>query len=409
MSSAHDWEICRLGDLCSFRTGPFGSTLHKSDYTIDGIPVVNPMHIVDARLIPTSDMTISEAAAERLAEFRLREDDIIIGRRGEMGRCAIVGSSEAGWICGTGSMIIRRHSGISMQYLQRVLSSSQTVRRLEDSSVGTTMININQSVLAALAIPLPPLPEQRAIATALSDADALIAALDRLIAKKRAIKQGAMQRLLTGEVRLEGFEGEWMAVCLDQITARVTGFWGADVPTASAPNLVGVIRAGDISSQGLLTGHALRHFSDTELSVAQCQVGDIVMTVSGNGLGKTWLFDGHANLAVSNFVRILRPKGNLANAAYLSQVLKSAEAVKCLVEHTATSAYPNLRPSFFSTAWLDLPPMEEQCAIATVLSDMDAEIAALERQCDKTRAVKQGMMQDLLTGRVRLVQAGNKE
>jgi type I restriction enzyme S subunit len=147
----------------------------------------------------------------------------------------------------------------------------------------------------------------------------------------------------------------------------------------------------------------VRYFSDAELAKAACHEGDVVITVSGNGLGKTWLVEDRAFLAASNFVRILRQKHGRAHGPFLAAALNGGDAQRLLTEHTATSAYPNLRPTFFSTRWLALPSLDEQTAIATVLSDMDAEIAALERRRDKTRAIKQGMMQQLLTGRVRLV------
>ena len=92
-----DWEVRKLGELASFRTGPFGSALHKSDYTNDGIPVVNPMHILDGRIVPTTSMTITEEAAKSLDVFRLKPGEIVIGRRGDMGRCAVVSEREIGW------------------------------------------------------------------------------------------------------------------------------------------------------------------------------------------------------------------------------------------------------------------------------------------------------------------------
>ncbi|MCA1688561.1 MAG: restriction endonuclease subunit S [Actinobacteria bacterium] len=204
-----DWEVKRLGEEATFRTGPFGSALHKSDYTTGGIPVINPMHIVDGQLAPTETMTIRESSAKQLSDFRLRAADIIVGRRGDMGRCAVVQEQQAGWLCGTGSLIIRCTRNVSPDFLQRVLSSPAAISAIEDSSVGSTMINLNQGVLGRLLIQLPSFSEQRAIAAALSDVDALIAALDKLIAKKSAVKTAAMQQLLTGKQRLPGFSGAW--------------------------------------------------------------------------------------------------------------------------------------------------------------------------------------------------------
>src|SRR6266487_4356174 len=107
-----DWEATELGRHATFRTGPFGSALHHSDYVADGVPVINPMQIVDGKIEPKPSMAITERAARKLADFRLSAGDIVIGRRGEMGRCAFVQPQQGGWLCGTGSMIIRTGSAL---------------------------------------------------------------------------------------------------------------------------------------------------------------------------------------------------------------------------------------------------------------------------------------------------------
>ncbi len=217
-----DWEVRPLGSHATFRTGPFGSALHQSDYCIDGVPVINPMHIVDGQLQPTRTMTITEQAAKALSDFRIKPGEIVIGRRGDMGRCAVVRVQHSGWMCGTGSMIIRPLN-TNPDYLQRVLSSPRAVAAIRDASVGTTMVNLNQRSLASLKVHLPPLTEQRAIANALSDVDALLSGLDRLIAKKRDLKHAAMQQLLTGQARLPGFRGEWEVRRLGDVADVKTG------------------------------------------------------------------------------------------------------------------------------------------------------------------------------------------
>ncbi len=263
--------------------------------------------------------------------------------------------------------------------------------------------NVGTRDIEAIRIPVPPPPEQRAIAEALSDVDALLGGLDRLIAKKRDLKQAAMQQLLTSQTRLPGFHGEWKVAKLEELVAKATGVWGAQSLGDNHTRYADIIRAGDISPDGELTAAAPRYLSEAEFSKARCQLDDLVITTSGNGLGKVWWCDGRANVAASNFVRVLRPHRTKANGRFLSYVLKSGEAIRQLREHTATSAYPNLRPTFFSTSWISLPLIPEQTAIAAVLTDMDAELAALEQRRAKTRALKQGMMQELLTGRTRLV------
>ena len=135
-----DWEVIKLGERATFKTGPFGTALHKSDYTNDGIPIINPMHIIDGYLVPTRSMTLTEEAAKNLSDFRLRQRDIVIGRRGDMGRCAVIQESQVGWLCGSGSMIVRCTESLVPEFLQRVLSSPRAVSAIEDASVGSTIV-----------------------------------------------------------------------------------------------------------------------------------------------------------------------------------------------------------------------------------------------------------------------------
>jgi type I restriction enzyme S subunit len=198
-----DWAITKLGRHATFKTGPFGSALHQSDYIDDGVPVINPMQIVNGRIHPTISMAITEQAARKLSDFRLSRGEIVIGRRGDMGRCALVQPEQHGWLCGTGSMIIRAGASLDGRFLQRVLSSPPVIAAIENASVGSTMVNLNQGTLGSLLISLPPSKaEQEAIAAILSDMDAEIVGMERKVAKARQIKQGMMQELLTGRTRL---------------------------------------------------------------------------------------------------------------------------------------------------------------------------------------------------------------
>ncbi len=158
------WEVTQLfRNASTIQTGPFGSQLHASDYVEDGIPLINPAHIVAGRLIPYSESCVDEPTATRLARHRLQEGDIIMGRRGEIGRCAPVTKSEAGWVCGTGSLIVRLMSGDS-RYFVRVFSDAGFSKLLELHAVGTTMLNLNPTIVGRMFVPIPPPAEQVAIA-----------------------------------------------------------------------------------------------------------------------------------------------------------------------------------------------------------------------------------------------------
>ena len=320
----------------------------------------------------------------------------LIGRQGAL--CGNVRGVSGQFFASEHAVVVTAFPQTDVGWLTYMLGEM----RLNQYSESSAQPGLSIAKLLLLDVACPSTKaEQRAIAAVLSDVDELIGSLEALIAKKRAIKRAAMQELLTGRTRLPGFGGGWEVVSLDEVTSRTTGYWGTSKPTHATPHSVRVIRAGDISPRGTLTGYAPRHFSQAELDKASCALSDVVVTVSGNGLGKTWLVD-RRGMAGSNFVRILRAVPDRATGAFVAFSLRSATALEQLAEHTATSAYPNLLPSFFSASWFPLPPLPEQRAIAAVLSDMDAEVAALEHRLDKTRAIKQGMMQQLLTGAIRL-------
>ncbi len=149
--------------LLELQTGPFGSSLHQSDYIEGGIPVINPASMREGHLVPVDGMAVGPATLERLATFKLRAGDIVLARRGEMGRCAIVTEREAGWLCGTGSLVLRLPKCIDQIFFVKLIVSPGVREYLGGSAVGSTMQNLNQSILLELSIALPPLAEQHRI------------------------------------------------------------------------------------------------------------------------------------------------------------------------------------------------------------------------------------------------------
>ena len=395
-----EWKVKKLGDLASFRTGPFGSALHKSDYVNDGVPLVNPMHIVDGRIVSTTDMTVNDKTALRLSKYALQKGDIVIGRRGEMGRCAVIDKEEAGWLCGTGSLIIRPNSQALAGFLQRILASPRMVAAIENASVGSTMVNLNQGILARLDVQTPPLPEQRAIAEALSDVDALIERLDALIAKKRAVKTATMQRLLTGQQRLPGFEGAWETRRLGEVAdmssggtplSSVSAYYGGSIPWASV---------SDLSDGGKYLFETERHLTEAGLqnSAAKLFPPRSILYAMYASIGEVSI----ASMETSSSQAILgiRTRAQL-DTEFLYYLLAHRQEEIQKMGQQGTQA--NLNAGMVKNFRIPLPSDKEQDAIVNILSDMDAEIEALGARRDKTQALKQGMMQVLLTGRTRLL------
>ena len=164
------WKWVRFSDLTLLMsTGPFGSMLHKADYVTDGIPLVNPANIMGDRIIPSKKMMVSTATAERLESYVLRPGMIVMGRRGEMGRCAVVGEREKGWLCGTGSFFVTPTSEMFVSYLTMLFSTPYAKSYLVGESVGTTMNNLNHKILSAMPVPVPPFAEQKRIVAKLEE------------------------------------------------------------------------------------------------------------------------------------------------------------------------------------------------------------------------------------------------
>ena len=155
------WEVKKLGEMSSVKTGPFGSMLHKEDYISNGIPLVNPIHIKDYRVIADMDFTISDEKARELNAYILRKNDVIFARRGDIGRCAVISDKENGYLCGTGSLFVRFEQKVIPQYIMYIIRSSSFIKELISKAKGATMLNLNSTTIASLGIPLPPLPLQQ--------------------------------------------------------------------------------------------------------------------------------------------------------------------------------------------------------------------------------------------------------
>ncbi|NDK35495.1 restriction endonuclease subunit S [Rhodovulum sulfidophilum] len=174
---AHWQPLLMVDILDELQTGPFGSSLKKSDYAVGGVPVINPASIVNEAIRPVAEMAVGAKTLERLASFKLQQGDIVMARRGEMGRCALVGEADAGWLCGTGSLILRPSKLLFAKYLVLLIGSPYSRNYLAGSAVGATMQNLNQNILLSMPIGLPPEPEQQRI---VAKVDELMALCDRL-------------------------------------------------------------------------------------------------------------------------------------------------------------------------------------------------------------------------------------
>ena len=185
------WSIVPLEEVAEIHIGPFGSLLHKEDYICNGHALVNPSHIIDSRIIPDVKLTISDTKYHEMHAYHLRKDDIVLGRRGEMGRCAVV--QEKGLLCGTGSMIIRPNGKLKSYFLQTILSSPLYKKILEDKAVGVTMLNLNVPIVSSVAIPLLPVDLQDKFIALLQTVEQQKATVQKSIDKLETLKKSLMQ------------------------------------------------------------------------------------------------------------------------------------------------------------------------------------------------------------------------
>jgi len=250
-------------------------------------------------------------------------------------------------------------------------------------------------------VPVPPIHEQRAIAAALSDVDALISSLDKLIAKKRDIKQAAMQQLLTGRRRLPGFSGRWEERRLEDVAALDSENLGGDTPRDYEFNYVSL----EDVNRGILRGYANQLFSSAPSRARRViRSGDVLVSTVRPNLGSHLLFKSSSpDWICSTGFSVVRCVEDAACPGYVFYHLFGDYVTRQIDAQLTGSSYPAISSKDVGNLRMPFPSIDEQRAIASVLSDMDAEIEALERRRDKTWLLKQGMMQELLTGRVRLV------
>lgn len=165
------WSIQRLKTVSrSLQIGPFGSQLHAEDYVDDGIPVINPVHLVDGKIIPNYQVAVDQETAKRLSIYQLENGDVVFARRGEIGRCGVVTQEEVGWLCGSGSLRVRPNlESLDPEYLVLLVSHTSVGKSLSMMSVGTTMENLNTQIISDLILPLPPLSEQYYLVSEIKD------------------------------------------------------------------------------------------------------------------------------------------------------------------------------------------------------------------------------------------------
>lgn len=396
-----DWGVARFGDLCSVMRG--GSPRPIQDYITDSPDGINWIKIGDvgagAKYIESTAEKIIAAGLSR-SRF-VREGDFLLSNSMSFGRPYILrtdGCIHDGWL-----VIQGYQSNFDTEFLYYYLSGRPVLAQYMRLAAGSSVLNLNKDLVSNVSVAVPSQPEQRVIAEALSDIDGLLTGLDRLIVKKRDLKQATMQQLLTGQTRLPGFQGEWETRPLQDLADIRSGgtpstndpaAWDGDIAWCTPTDITALAGRKYLTSTARrITPHGLQQ-SSAEVVPA----GSVVMT-SRATIGECAIntIPMATNQGFKNFVPL-----ESVDAEFLYYLLKTQKAG--FISLCGGSTFLEIGKSQLRGYGVRVPADKaEQTAIATVLSDMDAELAALEARRDKTRALKQAMMQELLTGRTRLV------
>ena len=373
-----EWEVKQFGDFAYLSKNHLNPQHSKKSY-----PCVELEHLTQETGLLLGFVESKEQLSQKLIFSR---GDVLFGKlRPYLKKFYF---AEFDGVCTSEIWVIKSYNNAIGQFIFHLIQSNHFLETANQTS-GTKMPRADWKIVSCTPFPIPPIPERQAIASALSDVDALIAALEQLITKKRNIKQGAMQQLLTGEKRLPGFGGAWEVKRLGMISEITMG----QSPQSAFYNKNG-------NGIPLIQGNAYIEDRKTVIRIytssitKKCKKGDIIMSVRApvGEIAKA-TFDaclGRGVCAIS------------AKNDYLYHNLIFLE--DCWARISKGSTFDSINSTDVIAMEIKMPHTEkEQQAIAQILSDMDTEIEALEQKQAKYKAIKHGMMQELLTGKTRLV------
>ena len=376
-----EWEVKPLNRISPRQS--VGLVINPSSYfdKAGTVPLLVGSNVAENFIDSTTSSRITKSSNDLLSASRLVAGDLVTVRVGEPGVTAVVPPELDSCNCAS-MMIVRRHPSFDSHWLCAVMNSRLGRQQVEHVQYGTAQKQFNISDAVDFCYPVPPFPEQRAIAGALSDVDELIGVLDQIIVKKRGLKQAAMQQLLTGQTRLPGFSSEWEVKKIgellryerpDKYLVKSDDYRdGAKIPVLTA-------------NKSFVLGHTNEDFGIYE---------DLPAIIFDDFTTDSKFVDFRFKVK-SSAIKILKTRSAETNLKFVYERMRLVNFP--LGEHKRHYI------SEFQHVEIPIPKPTEQTAIAGVLSDMDAEIATLEQRRDKTRDLKQGMMQELLTGRTRLV------
>lgn len=401
-----DWSVITLGNYAQiFRGGsprPIQAFLTTSDQGVNWIKI-GDVSEEDKFIKSTEEKIVPEGVSRSRMVFR---GDLILSNSMSYGRPYIMnieGCIHDGWL------VIQKYDRVfDRDYLYYALSSGLTMKQYVAMAAGSSVQNLNKEKVSKVVLPCPRISEQKSIAEVLSDIDTLIIDLKKLIRKKKDIRQGTMQMLVTGKKRLDGFSGDWVKINLaknSRLKARIgwQGLTTAEYLDEGYSYLItGTdFKDGRIDWNGCHYVNYVRYVQDPNIQVSN---GDLLLTKDGT-IGKVaYISDLNKPATLNSGVFVVKPITDAYTAHFMFYVLESSVFKEFLQQLSAGSTINHLYQKDLVKFDLYVPPTtEEQEAITGILFDMDLDIYKLEEKLSKYQKIKQGMMDELLTGKVRLV------
>ena len=393
-----EWSVRTLGELGQ---SLIGLTYDPQDIDPSGVLVLRSSNIGNNSLQFGDDVHVNMDIPNRMIA---RRDDLLIcvrnGSRPLIGKCALIDERAVGMAFGAFMSVFR---SADTRFVFHCFQSD-IIKRQINEHLGATINQITNKSLNSFKIPYPERREREAITVALSDMDELLDALEALIAKKQDIKLGAMRQLLTGEMRLPGFAGPWERKSLGQLGSfeKGRGIKREDVSSSGLP----CIRYGELYTRykDTILNPVSRIPTDVAAEALAIDTNALLFAASGESaedIGRCSAYIGEERAYVGGDIIVLIPVRQ--DSRYLGYLMNSPPVTAQKAHMAQGDAVVHIITGSLAQVQLDLPPLQEQTAIAQVLGDMDNEIVALEQRRAKTIAIKQGMMQELLTGRTRLI------
>lgn len=400
-----DWEVKNVSESCLIKARIGWQGLKKSEYMSSGdYLLITGTDFDNGQVNWKSCAYVSKARYEQDSNIKIRPQDILISKDGTIGKVAYLGMIPKAGTLNSGIFVIRANDRkIDQVFLSKIFMSFYFEDFLNRLVAGSTINHLYQKDFIKFCFPLPNSEEQAAIATALSDVDSLISALTKKIEKKKAIKQGLMQQLLTGKKRLPGFCGDWIKKNVSSVSYIFRG--GSPRPIENyivKSGGVNWIKIGDVDSSAKYIFRTNEQIIESGIQYSRfVHSGDLLLSNSMS-FGRPYILKTEG--CIHDGWLVIQNYDKYFDKEFLYYLLGSDEVLRQYKSLAAGSSVLNLNKDIVGKVVLFFPPtISEQTAIANILSDCDSEIAALEEKRDKYKEIKQGMMQQLLTGKIRLI------